>query len=54
MFEYGIFPPGEVTADQVDWFLQRAEEIARSRGLDFPSREVLSLAGVEAFGGLGS
>lgn len=51
MFEYGIFPPAAVSADQLDWFFQRAGEIAAAGGRDLPGRGEMISAAEEVFGG---
>jgi hypothetical protein len=51
-FEYGIFPPSDLSADQLDWFLQRSVEIAAASGAEIPGRAEMMIAAREVWGGI--
>lgn len=54
MFEYGLFPPGQVEGQQMNLAIERSLEIAAAVGREYPGREDLEEALLEVFGSLGA
>ena len=49
-FEFGIFPPGDVSPEVVEVFVLRALQLAAARGRELPDRGDLARAAAEAWG----